>query len=184
LEAVGARYRNGTRAERSRILDEFAAVMGYHRKHAIRLLAGLGGREEADGFVLPARACARTYGVEVRDALIQLWEVADRVCSKRLRPMLPVLLPALERHGRVALDEATRAKLLVVSAASIDPLLAGVRAVAGGGRRRPAGFGSAVRRSVPVRTFNDWGDPAPGWAEVDFVAHGGTTVSGAFAQMM
>ncbi len=184
LEAVSARHRGGTRTERSRILDEFAAVTGYHRKHAIRLLAGLGKREEADDFVLPARACAKTNGVEVRDALIQLWEVADRVCSKRLRPMLPVLLPALERHGRVVLDEARRAKLLAVSAASIDRLLADVRAVAGGGRRRPAGFGSAVRRSVPVRTFNDWGDPAPGWAEVDFVAHGGTTVSGAFAQTM
>ena len=69
--------------------------------------------------------------------------------------MVPVLLPALERHGRVVLDDATRAKLLAVSAASIDRLLAGVRLVAGGGRRRPAGFGSAVRRSVPVRTFND-----------------------------
>ena len=184
LTAISARYRDGERAERSRILDEFAAVTGYHRKHAVRLLAGLGKRKEAAGLVLPARACARTYGVEVRDALIQLWEVADRVCSKRLRPMLPVLLPALERHGRVVLDEATRAKLLAVSAASIDRLLAGVRAVAGGGRRRPVGFGSAVRRSVRVRTFNDWGDPAPGWAEVDFVAHEGTTVSGSFVQTM
>ena len=143
LEAVSARYWGGTRAERSRILDEFAAVTVYHRKHAIPpkraafaagLLAGLGKREAADGFVLPARACAGTYGVEVRDALIQLWEVADRVCSKRLRPMLPVLLPvllpALERHGRVVLDAATRAKLLTVSAASIDRLLADIRAVA------------------------------------------------------
>ena len=187
LDAVGVRYRAAVRVERSRILDEFAAVTGYHRKHAIRLLADGGkrgeklGASEAPASATPRR---RTYGVEVRDALIQLWEVADRVCSKRLRPMVPVLLPALERHGRVVLDDATRAKLLAVSAASIDRLLAGVRLVAGGGRRRPAGFGSAVRRSVPVRTFNDWGDPAPGWTEVDFVAHGGTTVSGAFVQTM
>ena len=97
---------------------------------------------------------------------------------------MPVLLPALERHGRVVLDEATRVKLLSVSVASIDRLLAGVRLVAGGGRRRPAEFGSAVRRCVPVQTFNDWGNPAPGWVEVDFVAHGGTTVSGAFVQTM
>ncbi len=40
LEAVGARYRGAPRSERSRILDEFAAVTGYHRKHAIRLLSG------------------------------------------------------------------------------------------------------------------------------------------------
>lgn len=158
LEAVSARYRGGTRPGRSRILDEFAAVTGYHRKHAIRLLAEVGKRKELGGSTAPTRACARIYGSEVRDALIQLWDASDQVCSKRLRPMVP----ALERHGRVVLDEVTRAKLLAVSAASIDRLLADVRAVAGGGRRRPARFGSAVRRSVPVRTFNDWGDPAPG----------------------
>ena len=184
LGAVGARYRDAARAERSLILDEFAALTGYHRKHAIRLLAG-GGRREEDAQVNDESVSRRCiYGVEVRDALIQLWEVADRVCSKRLRPMVPILLLALERHGRVVLDEATRAKLLTVSAASIDRLLAGVRLAAGGGRRRPAGFGSAVRRSVPIRTFNDWGNPSPGWVEVDFVVHSGTTVSGAFAQTM
>lgn len=187
LEAVSTRYRGATRLERSRILDEFAAVTDYHRKHAIRLLSGSGNREKDEpdgGRPDPAGSRSCRYGAEVRDALIQLWEVADRVCSKRLQPMIAALLPALERHGRLALDEATRAKLLEVSAATIDRLLAGVRLVAGSGRRRPAGFGSAVRRSVPIRTFNDWGNPAPGWVEVDFVAHGGTTVSGSFVQTM
>lgn len=115
--------------ERSRILDEFAAVTGYHRKHAIRLLSGWGDRENEKPRVdrldrRGTRSCR--YGSEVRDALIQLWEVSDRVCSKRLQPMIAVLLPALERHRRVTLDEATRAKLLGVSAATIDRLLAGV----------------------------------------------------------
>ena len=126
LEAVGARYRDAARAERSLILDEFAAVTCYHRKHAIRLLAGGGGREE-DAQVGGAAASKTSrwtvYGVEVQDALIELWEVADRVWSKRLRPMASILLPALERHGRVMLDEATRARLLTVSAASIDRLV-------------------------------------------------------------
>ncbi len=47
LRAVSTRYRDATRSERSRILDEFAAVTDYHRKHAIRLLSGGGDREEA-----------------------------------------------------------------------------------------------------------------------------------------
>ncbi len=187
VAAVSERYHGAIRVERSRILDEFAAVTGYHRKHAIRLLSE-GGKRAAKPAVDDRPAIkplrGRTYGAEIRDALVQLWEVADRVCSKRLQPMIAVLLPALERHGRVTLDEATRAKLLRVSAATIDRLLAGVRLVAGSGRRRPAGFGSAVRRSVPIRTFNDWGNPLPGWVEVDFVAHGGTTVSGAFIQTL
>ena len=39
IAAVGARYRTGTKAERRKILDEFIGLTGYHRKHAIRVLA-------------------------------------------------------------------------------------------------------------------------------------------------
>jgi hypothetical protein len=38
IVATAERYGRGNRAERGRILDEFAAVTGYHRKHAMRLL--------------------------------------------------------------------------------------------------------------------------------------------------
>ena len=98
LEAVSTRYGGAARSERSRILDEFAAVTGYHRKHAIRLLASLGEREKGELHTAdPARAGSqrRRYGPEVCNALIQIWEVAARICSKRLRPMVAVLLPAL-----------------------------------------------------------------------------------------
>jgi hypothetical protein len=36
LKAIRERYRAGTKDEKLRILDEFVAVAGYHRKHAIR----------------------------------------------------------------------------------------------------------------------------------------------------
>ena len=38
IEAVGARYRISPKSERKKILDEFVALTGYHRKHAIRVL--------------------------------------------------------------------------------------------------------------------------------------------------
>jgi hypothetical protein len=38
VEAVGERYRAADRAGKSRILDEFVAVTGLHRKHAMRIL--------------------------------------------------------------------------------------------------------------------------------------------------
>jgi hypothetical protein len=116
--------------------------------------------------------------------LIVLWEASDRVCSKRLKPLIPVLLPALERHRQLVITEATRDRLLAISPATIDRLLSEVRLAARGGRRRRAGFSSAVRRSVPVRTFSDWNDPLPGFVEVDFVAHGGTSAAGSFIQTM
>ena len=40
VTAVAERYQRSTPAERGRILDEFVALTGYHRKHAIRVLNG------------------------------------------------------------------------------------------------------------------------------------------------
>ena len=37
VTAIRERYRARTKDEKLRILDEFVAITGYHRKHAIRL---------------------------------------------------------------------------------------------------------------------------------------------------
>jgi hypothetical protein len=100
----------------------------------------------------------------VREALVVLWEAGDRICGKRLKPLIPLLVAAMERHGRLALDEGVRSRLFRISAASIDRVLAPVRTVASGGRRPRNGYASAVRRSVPVRTYADWNDPPPGFS--------------------
>ena len=176
--ALAARYRKAKRIEKGRILDELTAVTGWHRKHAVRALNSNRKRSR------PRLQRRRIYREAICDALIALWEASDRVCGKRLKVMIPVLLPALERHGRLDLTNANRALVLAASAATIDRMLSAVRIVARGGRRRRAGFSSAVRREVPVRTFNDWGDPPPGFCEADLVAHGGISVSGSFIQTL
>ncbi len=81
--SIGDRYRTGSRAVKRLILDEFEAVTGYHRMHSIRLLKS--SKEELG--VTP-RARPRRYGDAVGEARLLLWEASDRVCSKRLRPML------------------------------------------------------------------------------------------------
>jgi hypothetical protein len=175
VQAVGERYRGGTADAKRRILDEFVVLTGYHRKHAIRVLNG--------GTGTPAttkRGRLRLYDEAVRQALIVFWEASDRVCGKRLKPLLPVLLPALEGHGHVKLDATVRTHLLAVSASTIDRMLSGARASAGG-RRSRAKTTPAVRRRVPVRTFADWHDPAPGFVEADLVVHCGESMAGSFA---
>src|SRR5215472_2446872 len=127
VAAIGDRYRAGLRAERTKILDEFVAVTGYHRKHAIRLL-----RPKISDEATAPRRVHRRYGMEVQQALIVLWEASDRLCSKRLKPIIPVLLPALERHGQLAIDETIRGLLLAISPATIDRLLSQVRLAAAG----------------------------------------------------
>ena len=93
------------------------------------------------------------------EGLVVLWEASDRVCGKRLKALLPTLVPALERHGQLTLDPRVREQLMAVSAATIDRRLASARAVTAGQRRRRRSARDRVRGRVPVRTFGDWQDP-------------------------
>lgn len=179
VSAVAERYRAASRIEKGRILDELCAVTSWHRKHAIRALSFSDKKPESSG----PRLRRSNYRL-IRDALIALWQASDRLCGKRLVVMIPTLLPALERHGRLKLTADERSLVLMASAATIDRSLSDVKIAAAGGRRRRAGFSSAVRRQVPVRTFGDWGNPLPGYCEVDLVAHAGTSASGAFIQTL
>lgn len=164
-EAVGVRYRGASRVEKQKILDEFVALTGCHRKHAIRVLS----RERAVDSDLKVRD--RVYDEATRQALIMLWEAADRVCGKRLKVLIPMLIDAMERHGHLDLAPIIKDKVLAVSAATIDRMLANTRLQIDGQRKRRKGVGAAIRRSIPVRTFADWGDPSPGFFEMDMVEH-------------
>ena len=173
LGILRGRYASAPRPERGLILDEFVAVSGYHRKHAIRLL-----RQPAS--TTGRRGRSPVYDAAAKAALVLVWEASDRICGKRLKALLPVLVPAMERHGHLRLDGGVRARLMAMSAATMDRLLREARGRGGVGRRR-SGVTSAVRRGVRVRTFDDWGDPPPGFMEVDLVAHSGPSMAGAFA---
>lgn len=132
VAAVRDRYLKGALEEKHRILDEFVVVTGYHRKHAIRVLRSTGSIPR------PRQATSRSvYDEAVREALGVLWEASDRICGKRLKALIPVLLPSLEKHGHVKLEQTVRERVLDVSASTIDRLLADRRESAGGRRRRP-----------------------------------------------
>ncbi len=122
VAAVSERYGRASRAERGLILDEFAAVTGLHRKHAVRLLRG--GTPRRRSGPRPGR---RVYDVAVREALIVVWEASDRVCGKRLRPLVPLLIAAMERHGHLQLAPEVRGGLLSMSAVTIDRALREIR---------------------------------------------------------
>lgn len=181
-ELVGAlvtRYTASNRKERGRILDEFVAVGGLHRKHAMRLLRA--GQTCQRSGPRPAR---RLYNEAVREALIVLWEASDRVCGKRLRALVPILVEAMERHGHLQLTPEVRSGLHTMSAATIDRALRQAREPGSRSRRRHPPPSAAIRRRVAVRTLDGWDNPPPGFIEADLVAHSGPTARGSFVQTL
>lgn len=173
VERLRQRYLQGSRQEKTKILDEFVAVTGMHRKSAIRALRQgyQRGRER--------RGRKRTYTGAVVAALVQVWQVCGCICGKRLQPFLPEMVVVLERHGELVLDEETRTLLLQMSAATIDRKLRPYRQQRGRGlsTTKP---GTLLKQSIPVRTFADWDEVQPGFVEMDLVAHCGQTTEGQY----
>jgi hypothetical protein len=172
-DVVRRRYCAASGAEKRKILDEFIAVTGYHEKSAIRAL-----NAEPTTKSRQIRNRPSLYDEAVRAALIVLWEASDRVCGKRLRALLPILLPALERNGHLHLGEPIRQKMLAMSASTIDRLLRMPRSATRLKKARRAM--PAARRRVAVRTFADWNEPPPGSMEMDLVAHCGDANRGSY----
>ena len=178
-EAVAQRYREASKSDKSKILDEYAELTKYHRKHAIRVL----GSAPREPHQRPGRN--RLYDEAVRQTLIVLWEASDRLCGKRRKALVPLLIDAMERRGHIHLDAVLKDKLLSMSAATIDRALRATREQIDGQRKRRTGIGAAIRRSIPVRTFADWGDPLPGFFEVDMVEHcGGPKTDGNYVHTL
>jgi hypothetical protein len=56
-----------------------------------------------------------------------VWEAANQICSKRLVSFLPEMIEVLERHGQLTLPGEIKVRLLTISPATVDRLLADIR---------------------------------------------------------
>ena len=173
-EAIRSRYLRATKTEKERILDEFVAATGYHRKYAIRIL-----KHEAKPKGLKRKGRQKIYQGEVVQALTQIWEICGRICSKRLKPFLPEITSVLERQNELQLSAETKGLLLSMSCATIDRRLGPARF------EHPHGLsttkpGTLLKKAIPVRTYTPWEDEKPGFVEIDLVAHCGETTEGQY----
>lgn len=179
LSRIHDRYHRAGRLHKQRILDEFCATCGYHRKSALRLLH----RPLASPAARARPGPKRTYDPLVLLPVLKvIWLSSDQLCSKLLRAALPEWL---EHYARThpPLAAGVKEKLLAISPAQIDRLLRPARvgqARKGLGATRP---GTLLRHQVPTR-----GGPAdtsrPGAVAVDTVAHCDDTTAGDYVNSL
>jgi transposase InsO family protein len=165
------RYQRAGRQHKSKILDEFCAVCGYHRKAALRRLrrAAVGRPKRRPG-PKPIYDAPQILG-----PLKTIWLASEQPCGKRLKAIIPLWLPYLKK----GVSAQARQQLLDLSAATIDRLLAPVRA-----RHPRRGLsttkpGSLLRHQVALRS-GPANTAEPGHLEADTVAHCGDTTAGDF----
>jgi len=178
LARVHGRYQRAGRLHKQRILDEFCALCGYHRKAALRLLnrpLSLGVPKRTGPKVIYEPAA-------VLPVLKTIWLASDQLCSKLLKAALPEWLGHYEERS-APLAEAFREKLLRISPAQIDRLLRPTRVQhpkKGLSTTRP---GTLLRHAVPTRS----GPPDTtrlGSVEADTVAHCDDSTEGDYANSL
>jgi hypothetical protein len=175
LPRLRQRYMARGREGRAQMINEVCEQFGYSRKHAIKLLnvrAGWGG----DPAVSKGRPCI--YGADVVGVLLNIWKQAEKPCGKRLVPLLPLWLPFYEpEHGK--LSPETTQKVLGISAAQVDRLLAPHKARLLHRGRCGTKPGGLLKHHIPIRTDN-WDVTRAGYLEADTVAHCGQSLEGDF----
>ena len=173
-EEIHARYLRSSKKEKTSILNEFVASTGYSQKYANTLLKNGVSRKHRK-----KAGRKKKYQGEVVEVLKHIWEICGRLCSRRLHPFLPEIVEVLERFGEVDLSKETKTLLLSMSRATIDRCLEKVRYEhkKGLSTTKP---GTLLKKSIEVRTWQDWNDEQPGFMEMDLVAHCGNTTAGQY----
>ncbi len=133
--ALAPRYAHASRRQKGQLLDEFCAITGYTRKHALVMLS----RPPVEDRARSVGGRPRSYGPAEVALLRVCWSATDGICSKRLAPFLPELLARLRHwHALRHVSAETIERVARMSPSTIDRALASSRPSPTGTRRSRA----------------------------------------------
>lgn len=175
------RYRQSTKKEKQKILDEYCqitqvrrntAVQRLQRKLVVPLVPVVKKRRKRRG---PKRRYCSFHHTMVR----KCWELSGLLCAERLTPMLCIYLKELGETGN--LKGYQESDIQLVSGASVSTIRRIIETFAAykkGGRRRK---GKAdLFTHIPINARFGQQIKEPGYYEVDFVCHTGGNNQGRY----
>lgn len=175
------RYLKANKEEKGRILDEFSATTGYHRKSAIRKLHRLQMtphiKESVAG--IHTRKRERVYDSYVEAVIERIYEVLGGIGTRRMHPQISVILEKGIKFGHIKTDPITEMKVLAISRSTLGRMIVRVRernAIKGISTTRP---GTLLKSEITLRV-GVWEETDPGFSEIDLVAHCGDNGAGTF----
>lgn len=180
FQSIYERYHQASKRLKGKILDEFCKVCGYRRKYAIAKLNGatVGEREYHKQTAEKKRRRPALYSEQAIEILGKVWETANYPCSTRLKSILRLWLPWIEKYFQPGVE--IRKQLLSISPRQMDRRLQRKKLKA---KRRLYGGtkpGTLLKHQIPIKT-DHWDVKEAGFTEIDTVSHSGNSAAGLFA---
>lgn len=177
-------YQRASKKQRGVLLDGLCQATGWSRDNARRAIRNASARRGAASQVV-RKARGRKYSYDALKVLIEVWTLVGEPCGKYLAAIMDDSMRRLRRHGelgRVAdrLTDEVWDELVAMSPATIDRYLAPTRAGRYPQAKSATRAGNTLRSQIKVRQAGDEMEQAPGFFEVDLVAHCGHTLKGEF----
>ena len=174
LETLRDEYRRAGKQEKTRLLNEARRRTRLNRKVLIRKLS----HPAKPGRPRPKRGAS--YGTEVLSALVRCWELFDFACGQRLMAALRTEVPRLRTAGELGCSDLIAARLVQISAKTIDRLLRQEKKVRRVNQPRSQRVHPLLYQKIPVKVAADWDTREVGNVQVDYVEHCGRSTGGQY----
>ena len=180
-KAILSRYLRSNKQEKKKMLDEFCATTGYHRKYAITKLKKLQLTRNWKDSVAGkhGRNRERIYDGLVSSVVEQIYEALCGIGARRMHPMLNTMLEKGMRFGHIKIDPVTELKVRAISRSTLERMIKTARErnmLKGLSTTRP---GTLLKNEIALRV-GVWEETDPGFSEIDLVAHCGDNAAGMF----
>jgi hypothetical protein len=176
LESVRQEYRQASRKQKTKLLNEARKRTRLNRKVLIRKLA----HPAPPASPVRRRPRGATYGPEVVTTLVKIWELFDYPCGQRLVPALRTELARLRKQKEIRCSTAVAEKLERISPKTVDRLLRREKQVRQLRRNRNPAVHPLLYQRIPVKVSAEWDTREVGNLQVDYVEHCGRSSGGEY----
>ncbi len=174
LETLRNEYHRVGKQEKTRLLNEARRRTRLNRKVLIRKLS----HPAKPNRLRPKRGAS--YGTEVLRPLVRCWELFDFACGQRLVAALRTEVPRLRTAGELRCSDLIAARLVQISAKTIDRLLRQEKKVRRVNQPRSQRVHPLLYQKIPVKVAADWDTREVGNVQVDYVEHCGRSTGGQY----
>lgn len=174
-------YHLRPKADKTKLLNDYCKVTGQNRKAVIRKIrTGQYVKTMRKEKGEEKRTRQKTYGKDVAAALIKVWNIFDRPCGQRLRPILLDEVERLRNLGEIDVSEYMIAKLKKISARSIDAVLAPHKEKERLNKKYQKKIHPLLYQKIPVKLSHEQGRGVGETIQIDLVEHCGLSAKGRF----